>query len=158
VRNLSNFISVASILRLCKAVRVQFSDPYNNVGKTSVSYIFKIVSVLTFLKIVLLIVLTNCKDFANLNYTSLERYLVPMECYLVPTVIHVQSLCSQICVYTHISCTIWRRSSGKRHFKKKWGSSECRVPQVRQAWSTPILSSHKYFTYLLHGAESFMRS
>ena len=56
-RGLNNFISVASILRLCKAVSVLFSDPYKNVGKTKVLYIFKIVSVLTFLKIVLLIVL-----------------------------------------------------------------------------------------------------
>jgi len=38
---------------LCKAVRTQFSDPYKNVGKTKVLYIFKTVSVLTFLKIVL---------------------------------------------------------------------------------------------------------
>ena len=45
-------VSVTSILRLCKAVRVQFSDPHKNVGKTSVFYIFKIVSVLIFLKIV----------------------------------------------------------------------------------------------------------
>ena len=52
-RSLNNFISAVSILRLCEAVRVQFSDPYKNVGKTKVSYIFKIVSVLTFLKIVL---------------------------------------------------------------------------------------------------------
>jgi len=36
---LSNFISAASILRLCEAVEVQFSDPYKNVGKTSVLYI-----------------------------------------------------------------------------------------------------------------------
>jgi len=35
-------------------------------------YIFKIVSVLTFLKIVLLIVPINFKNFANLNSTSLE--------------------------------------------------------------------------------------
>ena len=34
-------------------------------------YIFKIVSFLTFLKIVLLIVPINCKHFANLNSTSL---------------------------------------------------------------------------------------
>ena len=72
-RGLSNFISAASILRLCKAVRVQFSDPYKNVGKTKVLYIFKIVSVLTFLKIVFLIVPTNCKNFANLDSTSLEN-------------------------------------------------------------------------------------
>ena len=35
-------------------------------------YIFKIVSVLTFLQIVLLIVPINCKNVANLNSTSLE--------------------------------------------------------------------------------------
>ena len=33
-------------------------------------YIFKIVSVLTFLKIVLLIVPINCKNFANLIFIS----------------------------------------------------------------------------------------
>ena len=38
--------------------------------KIKMSYIFKIVSVLTFLKIVLLIVPINCKNFANLNSTS----------------------------------------------------------------------------------------
>jgi hypothetical protein len=54
--------------------RVQFSDPYKNVGKTKVLYIFKIVSVLTFTKIVLLIVPVNCKNFANLNSTSLENW------------------------------------------------------------------------------------
>ena len=66
-RGLSNFISAAStsILRLCKAVRVQFSDPYKNVGKTSGLCIFKIVSVLTFLKIVLLIL---CKEGYECNY------------------------------------------------------------------------------------------
>jgi len=72
-RGLSNFISAASILRLYKAVRVKFSDPYKNVGKISVLYIFKIVPVLTFLKIVLLIETINCKNFANLNSTSLEN-------------------------------------------------------------------------------------
>jgi hypothetical protein len=60
-RGLNNFISAASVLRLCEAVTVQFSDPYKNVGKTKVLYIFKIVSVLTFLKIVPLIVPINCK-------------------------------------------------------------------------------------------------
>ena len=50
-RGLNNFISAASILRLCEAFKVQFSDPYKNVGKTKVLYNFKIVSVLTFLKI-----------------------------------------------------------------------------------------------------------
>jgi len=69
-----HFVSAASILRLCKAVRVQFSDPYKNVGKTRVLYPFKIVSVLTFLKIVLLVVPINCKNFANLNSTSLENW------------------------------------------------------------------------------------
>ena len=54
--------SATSILRLCKAVRVQFSDPYKIVGKNSVFYIFKIVSILTFLKIILLIGPINCKN------------------------------------------------------------------------------------------------
>ena len=71
-RGLNNFISAASILRLCEAV--QFSDPYKNVGKSKVLYIFKIVSVLTFLKIVLLVLPIDCKNFANLDYTSLENW------------------------------------------------------------------------------------
>jgi hypothetical protein len=50
------------------------SDPYKDVGKTSVLYIFKRVSVLSFLKIVLLIVPINCKNFVNLNSTSLENW------------------------------------------------------------------------------------
>jgi presenilin-like A22 family membrane protease len=73
-RGLNNLISAASILYLCGAVKVQFSDPYKNVGKTKVLYNFKIVSILTFLKIVLLIVTINCKNFANLIYTSLENW------------------------------------------------------------------------------------
>ena len=73
-RGLNNFISAASILRLCEVVKVQFSNPYKNVGKTKLLYNFKIVSVLTFLKIVLLIVPINCKNFANLNSTSLENW------------------------------------------------------------------------------------
>jgi hypothetical protein len=71
-RGLNSFISAASILRLCKAVKVQFSHPYKNVGKTKVLYNFKIVSVLTFLKIVLLILPINCKNVANSSSTSLE--------------------------------------------------------------------------------------
>ena len=72
-RGLSNFISAASIVGLCETVRVQFTDPCKNVGRTSVSCIFKIVSVLTFLKIVLLIVHINCINFASLDSTSLEN-------------------------------------------------------------------------------------
>ena len=71
---LSNFISATSILRLCKAVRVQFSDQYKNLGKTKVLYIFKIVSVLTFLKTVLLMVPINFKNFTNFDSTSLENW------------------------------------------------------------------------------------
>jgi hypothetical protein len=71
-RGLNNFISAASVLHLCKAVRVQFSDPYKNVSITNVLYIFKIVSVLTFLKIVLFILPFNYKNVVNLNSTSLE--------------------------------------------------------------------------------------
>ena len=67
-------VSVTSFLHLCEAVRVQFSDPYKNVGKTIMLYIFKKVSVITFLKIVLLIVPINCKIFDNLNSTSLENW------------------------------------------------------------------------------------
>jgi hypothetical protein len=58
-----------------KAVKVQFPDPYKNIGKTKVLCNFKIVSVLTFLKIVLLIVTINCKNFANLSSTLLENWL-----------------------------------------------------------------------------------
>jgi hypothetical protein len=39
-----------------------------------VLYIFKIVSVFTFLKILLLIVPINCKNVDNLNSTSLENW------------------------------------------------------------------------------------
>jgi hypothetical protein len=73
-RDLNSFISAASILRLCESVKVQFSDPYKNVGKTKVLCNFKIVSVLTFLKIVLLIVPINCIKLANLDSTSLESW------------------------------------------------------------------------------------
>jgi len=59
-----------------RLLRVQFSDQYKNVGITKVLYIFKIVSVLTFLKIVLLIVSINRKNFANLNSTfRLAKFL-----------------------------------------------------------------------------------
>ena len=47
-----NWTLTALQRHLCEAVRVQFSEPYKNVGKTGVFYIFKIVSILTFLKIV----------------------------------------------------------------------------------------------------------
>jgi len=53
---------------------VQFSDPYKNVGTTKMLYIFKIVSILTFLKIVLLIVPINCRNFAILDSTSFENW------------------------------------------------------------------------------------
>jgi hypothetical protein len=59
-RDLNNFISAASILRLCEAVKVQISDPYKNVGRTKLLYNFKIFSVLAFLKIVLLLSASNC--------------------------------------------------------------------------------------------------
>jgi hypothetical protein len=41
-KGLNIFTSAASILRLCEAVKVQFCDPYKNVGKTKVLYNFKI--------------------------------------------------------------------------------------------------------------------
>jgi len=68
-RGLSNFISAVSVLRLCEAVGVQFSDPYKNVGKTSVLYILKMVSVLIFLKIVILKVpsINNINNINNNN-------------------------------------------------------------------------------------------
>ena len=60
-------VSVTSFLQLqffvfVRLLRVLFSDPYKNVGKTSVFYIFKTVSVLTFLKIFFLIVPINFKN------------------------------------------------------------------------------------------------
>jgi hypothetical protein len=61
-KGFNNSISAASILFLCEAVKVQFSAPYKNVGKNRVLYNCKIVSVLTFLNIVLLIVQINCKN------------------------------------------------------------------------------------------------
>jgi hypothetical protein len=42
---------------------VPVEEEYNNVGKIKVLYIFKIVSILTFLKMVLVIVPINCKNF-----------------------------------------------------------------------------------------------
>jgi hypothetical protein len=54
-RNLPE-VSIASFLLPQFFVSVRLSDPYKNVGKTKMLYNFKIVSVLTFLKIVLLIV------------------------------------------------------------------------------------------------------
>ena len=59
-------VSITSFLPLqffdfVRLLESNFSEPYKNVGKTSVLYIFKIVYVLTFLKIVLLIVPINCK-------------------------------------------------------------------------------------------------
>jgi hypothetical protein len=53
-RGLNNLTSASSILRLCEAVKVQFSDPYKYVGRIKLLYNFKNVSVLSFLKIVLL--------------------------------------------------------------------------------------------------------
>jgi len=40
---------------------------------------------------------------------------VSLAVLLVATVIHIQSLRSQICVYIHIFLTIWRRWSDKRN-------------------------------------------
>ena len=47
---------------------------------------------------------------------------VSLQCYLVATVIHIQSQCSQICVRIHIFFTVWRHWSDKRN-KKKTGTS-----------------------------------
>jgi hypothetical protein len=80
--------------------------------------------------------------------------IASLQRYLVATVIHVQSVCSQICVYIHIICTIWRRWSGKsKKERKKLGSSECIVPRslfrlpfpggvpyVRRSWSSVFCS------------------
>jgi hypothetical protein len=57
--------SAASILRLCEAVKVRFSDPYKNVGKTKVLYNFKIVSVLTFTVCRLVSILGIAVDLLN---------------------------------------------------------------------------------------------
>jgi hypothetical protein len=43
-KGLNYFTSAASIIRLCEAVKVQFSDTYKNIGKTKLLYNFKIVS------------------------------------------------------------------------------------------------------------------
>jgi hypothetical protein len=59
---------------VCEAVKVQFSDPHKKVGKNEVLYNFEIVSVPTFLKIVLLIVPINCKSFASLSSTLSENW------------------------------------------------------------------------------------
>jgi hypothetical protein len=70
---ITSFLSLQFFVSV-RLSRVQFSDPYKNVGKTKTLYNLKIVSVLTFLKIVLLIVPINCKNFANLNSTLLENW------------------------------------------------------------------------------------
>ena len=72
-------VSITSFLPLQFFVSVRLSESNflthtKMMGKTKVLYIFKIISVLTFLKIVLLIVPVNCKKFANLNSTSLENW------------------------------------------------------------------------------------
>ena len=51
-----------------RLLRVQFSEPYKNVGKTSVLYILKLVSVLNILKIGLLIVPINCKKICEFRF------------------------------------------------------------------------------------------
>jgi hypothetical protein len=50
----NKIISAPANIKISEAVKVQFSDPYKNVGKTKVLCNFNIISVLTFLKIVLL--------------------------------------------------------------------------------------------------------
>jgi hypothetical protein len=71
-------VSVTSFLPLQFFVFVRLLESnfltHIKLGKTSVLYIFRIVSVLTFLKIVLLTVPDNCKIVANLNSTSLENW------------------------------------------------------------------------------------
>jgi hypothetical protein len=71
-------VSITSFLPLQFSVSVRLSEStfltHINVGITKVLYIFKIVFVLAFLKIVLLTVPINCKNFANLNSTSLENW------------------------------------------------------------------------------------
>jgi low affinity Fe/Cu permease len=71
-------VSITSFLPLHFFVSVRLSESnllthIKNVGKTKVLYIFKIVSVLTFLKIILLIIPINCRNFANLNSKLLEK-------------------------------------------------------------------------------------
>ena len=56
---------------------------------------------------------------------------VSLQCYLVATVIHIHSLCSQICVLVYIYTYYSRyRDAGRaREIKMKWDSSEFRVPR-----------------------------
>jgi len=77
------------LYKSCSIVRYQRTMLYNEnshittstcskveqgVPQTKMLYIFKIVSVLTFLKVVLLIVPINYQNFANLDSTSLENW------------------------------------------------------------------------------------
>ena len=55
---------------------------------------------------------------------------VLLQCYLVATVIHIQSVRSHICVYVHTFFTIHRRWSGKGKKKKKIGTAVNVVYQV----------------------------
>ena len=68
-----SFLPLQLILLLCEAARVQFSDPYKNVGTIKVLYKFKIVYFLTFLKVFLLIVTINFKHFYILHHWKMGK-------------------------------------------------------------------------------------
>jgi len=71
-----------------------------------------------------------CQHFAPLPDLCKN---VSLQCYLVATVTHIQSLHSQICVYIRIFCNIDMPFGQKKW--KKWDNSKCRVPLVRHPWT-----------------------
>ena len=52
---------------------------------------------------------------------------VSLQCYLVPTVLHTQSLRRYVYIYTHSSQ--YRGAGGAKEIKKHCDISECRVPR-----------------------------
>jgi hypothetical protein len=108
-KGLNNFISASSILRLCEAVKAQFSDPYKNVGKTKVLYNFKIVSVLTLLKIVLLIIFLGFLCDLLLLYNSLSVSLSLIYIY-----IHIY-----IHTHTHTHIYIYMRYAKRKRERER---------------------------------------
>ena len=58
---------------------------------------------------------------------------VSLQCYLVATVLHIQSVCSQICVYIHTYCSQYEDLVGQRN-KRKLG----------QQWMQRVILSTRF--------------
>ena len=74
---------------------------------------------------------SNDKYPVNTSHRSDWCKNVSMQYYMVATVIHIQSLRSQMCVYTHTHththCAQYADTDGTIEMKY-WDSSQCRVP------------------------------